>query len=792
MLKSYWKAALRNLTKNKAHSFINIAGLSAGIAVALLIGLWIWDEWSFDRYNPNYDRVAQVMLNHSRDGKINTSLAGPVPMGPELRKNYGNDFRHVVMSSWIGNHILAAGDKKITGSGSYMDAGAPDMLSLKILEGSGAGLEDPHSVLLSRSIAKALFGEGDPIGQTVLMDNTAALKVIGLYEDLPHNTSFTHLSFIAPWNLYVTTVEPVKNFTARWDMNGVQTFVQLADNTNISRVSEKIGNTVYNKDKTSKVKTTVFLQPMSRWHLYSEFKNGVNTGGSIQYIRLFATIGIFVLLLACINFMNLSTARSEKRAKEVGIRKAIGSLRGQLISQFFTESILMALLAFVFALLLAQGGLSFFNQVAGKKMLIPWGQPLFWLLGLGFALLTGLIAGCYPALYLSSFQPVKVLKGTFKAGRFAAIPRKVLVVLQFTVSMSLIIGTIVVFRQIQFAKDRPIGYDRNGLLTIGMLTPDLHDHFDAMRNDLLQKGAIAEMAESTSPLTAVWNTFGNFKWKGKDPAMADEIATVGITTGYGKTVGWQFKEGRDFSAQFGTDSSRLILNEAAVRYMGLKDPVGETISWSRRDWKVIGVIPDMVMESPYEPVKQTVFYLNPAAGSFIDIRINPTISAREGISKIEKACKTYSPSIPFSYQFVDEAYAKKFSTEERISQLAAFFALLAILISSLGLFGMASFMAEQRIKEIGVRKVLGASVFNLWGLLSRDFVVLVVVAVLIAAPAAYAFMHGWLQNYQYRTEIPWWIFAVAGVGALIVTLATVSFQAIRAALMNPTRSLRTE
>ena len=792
MLKNYLIIAWRNLWNNKAHSFINIAGLSAGIAVALLIGLWIWDEGSFDKYNPNYDRIAQVMLNKAQDGKINTSMAGPLPLGPELRKDYGSNFRHVVMSSWIGDHILASGDKKISGSGSYMDAGAPDMLSLKISKGSGAGLEDPHSILLSRSVAKALFGETDPVGKTLLMDNTAGLKVIGLYEDLPQNSSFARLAFIAPWNLYISTVEPVKNFTARWDMNGVQTFVQLAGNADINWVSQKIGATISDKDKTSKVKTTLFLQPMDRWHLYSEFTNGVNTGGSIQYVRLFAIIGIFVLLLACINFMNLSTARSEKRAKEVGIRKAIGSLRRQLIGQFFSESILMALLAFVLSLLLLQGSLSFFNEVAGKKMLIPWSNLLFWLLGLGFTLLTGLIAGCYPALYLSSFQPVKVLKGTFKAGRLAAIPRKVLVVLQFTVSIVLIIGTIVVLRQIRFAKDRPIGYDRKGLLTIGTLTPDLHKHFDAIRNDLLQTGAIAEMAESTSPLTAVWNTFGNFAWKGKDPAMADQVATIGITTGYGKTVGWQFKEGRNFSAQFATDSSGMVLNEAAVRYMGLKDPVGETIGWSGRDWKVIGVIRDMVMESPYEPAKQTVFYLDANASSFIDIRINPMISAGEGIRKIAAECKRYSPSIPFSYKFADEEYAKKFSNEERISQLAAFFAILAVFISCMGLFGMASFMAEQRTKEIGVRKVLGASVFNLWRLLSRELVALVLLSCLIATPIAWYYLQQWLQKYEYRASITGWIFAVAGMGALIITLLTISFHTIKAALANPVKSLKTE
>jgi putative ABC transport system permease protein len=792
MLKNYLTIAWRNLRKNKAHSFINIAGLSAGIAVALLIGLWIWSEWSYDRYNPNYGRIAQVMLKKTFDGHTNTNLAGPVPLGPELRKSYGNDFRHVVMSSWIGDHIFAIGDKKITGSGSYMDAGAPDMLSLKILKGSGAGLEDPHSILLSRSVATALFGEADPVGKTLLMDNSFSLKVIALYEDIPRNSDFAYLSFIAPWNLFITSVEPVKNYTQRWDMNGVQTFVQLSENADMDRVSEKIRNTISDKDPTSRVKTAAFLHPMSRWHLYSEFKNGINTGGRIQYVWLFGIIGIFVLLLACINFMNLSTARSEKRAKEVGIRKAIGSLRGQLVGQFFSESVLVALLAFVLALFLVQAALPFFNAIADKNMSVPWSSPLFWLLGLGFAFLTGLIAGCYPALYLSSFRPVEVLKGSFKAGRLAAVPRRILVVVQFTVSVALIIGTIIVFRQIQFAKSRPVGYDRSGLVTINMITHDLHDHFTAMRNDLLQEGAITEMAESSSPPTAVWNDFGGFLWKGKDPNMADNIAVVFVSSEYGKTLGWQFQGGRDFLAQRKTDSSGMILNETAVKYMNLKNPVGETIHWSGRDFTVLGVIRDMVMESPYAPVKQTIFLLNPASASVLNIRINPAINTSEGIRKIGEAAKTYSPSIPFSYQFVDADYAKKFSDEERISQLAAFFAVLAIFISSLGLWGMASFMAEQRTKEIGVRKVLGASVFNLWGLLSRELVALVLLSCLIATPIAWYYLNHWLQHYEYRTPVSWWIFAAAGTGALLVTLLTISFQTIRAALANPIKSLRTE
>ena len=541
-----------------------------------------------------------------------------------------------------------------------------------------------------------------------------------------------------------------------------------------------------------KYKPVMFLQPMSKWHLYSEFKSGVNTGGAIQYVWLFGIIGVFVLLLACINFMNLSTARSEKRAKEVGIRKAIGSLRGQLVYQFYCESMLIAVLAFVLSLALMLLILPYFNSVADKQLSILWNKPVFWLAGIGFTLFTGIVAGSYPALYLSSFRPDKVLKGTFKTGRFAAMPRKVLVVLQFTVSVVLIIGTIVVFKQIQFAKNRPIGYNRNGLVDIEVTNEDLHKNFTAVNADLLKSGAVSQTAESSSSTTGVNNDRGDIIWKGKDPSLSDYFGQINVSFNYGKTVGWQFVQGRDFNTAFVSDSSAVVLNEAAVRYMGLKSPVGETLKVGKKYLTVIGVIKNMVMESPYDPVKQTIFRIGYGAFDHVIFRLNPNRSAHEGLAAIAAVCKTYSPSVPFSYKFVDDEYAAKFATEQRVGSLATGFAILAIFISCLGLFGMAQFMAEQRTKEIGVRKVLGATVLGLWSMLSKDFVRLVVISLLIAIPTAYYLMNNWLQHYTYRSELSWWIFAATAAGAIMITLATVSYQSIKAAMMNPVKSLKTE
>jgi len=612
---------------------------------------------------------------------------------------------------------------------------------------------------------------------------------------LPQNTTFhlRDIAFIAPWAYYTANNLP-KGTLTNWGDNSFQLFVQIADNASIAAVSAKIKYAKLNKvsKDEAKYKHLLFLHPMSKWHLYSNFKNGVIAGGKIQYVWLFGIIGVFVLLLACINFMNLSTARSEKRAREVGIRKAVGSVRSQLIFQFLCESLLVVVFAFALSLILVGLTLPFFNSVADKNVSIPWGSSFFWLVGFGFCLFTGLIAGSYPALYLSSFEPVKVLKGAFRVGRFAAVPRKVLVVLQFTVSVVLIIGTIIVFKQIQFAKSRPVGYNRDGLVSIEMATEDLHKQFQALKEDLLKSGAITGIAESTSPSTQVDNNTSGLQWKGKDPGMTDDFAFIGITFDYGGTMGWKFTDGRDFSGRFISDSSGIVLNEAAVQYMGLKNPVGEIVRFSDKDHIVLGVIKNMVMESPYEPVKQTVFYVNKGMGGFLNMRINPKVSPHGAISKIESICKTYSPSVPFSYKFVDDEYARKFSDEERVGKLATSFAVLAIFISCLGLFGMASFMTEQRTKEIGVRKVLGASVFGLWRMMSKDFVVLVVISLFIAVPVAWYFMHGWLQHYDYHTELSWWIFAVTSAGAVVITLLTVSYQSIKAALMNPVKSLKTE
>ncbi|MFI5162189.1 MAG: ABC transporter permease [Sphingobacteriales bacterium] len=800
MIKNYLKIAWRNLLKNKAHTFINVSGLSVGMAVAMLIGLWIWDEVSYDKYFQNHDHLVQVMQHQTFNGERGTQSSIPLPLGPKLRADYTGptkEFKYVVNSTWTQGHILAYKDKKFNKDGNYMQAEAPDMLSLKMLKGTRGGLKDPSSILLSQTLAKVLFGDSDPMNQTVKLDNKDLVKVTGVFEDFPHNTSFNDMTFILPWDLYLKTNPWTKQNMAEWGNNSWQIFAQLNPNANIEQVSARIKDLKLNaltavNDKLSlSFKPALFLHPMNKWHLYSEFKNGVIVGGNIEFVWMFGIIGVFVLLLACINFMNLSTARSEKRAKEVGIRKTLGSLRQQLITQFFSESLLVSVFAFIFSIILVQLALPWFNQVADKQMAILWASPAFWIIGVVFTVLTGIIAGSYPAFYLSSFQPVKVLKGTFKAGRLASLPRKILVVLQFTVSATLIIGTVVVFIQVQHTKDRAVGYDRAGMIQVYHQTPDIHNHFEAVKYDLIKSGAVISFAESGSPITEIWSDQSGFSWKGMPPGLQPDMGVVRVSTDFGKTIGWQIKEGRDFSKDFVSDSLALIVNESAVKFMGLKNPIGTEVKWGQ-NYRIIGVVKDMVMTSPYEPVMPTTFSELRGSGGITNIRLNPHMSTSEALSKIEPIYRRYDPGSPFNFEFTDVSYAKKFADEERTGKLAGFFTFLAIFISCMGLFGMASFMAEQRIKEIGVRKVLGASVANLWSLMSREFIILVLISLVIATPIAHHFMSGWLLRYKYHADLSWWIFGLTALGAMVITLLTVSYQSIKAATANPVKSLRSE
>jgi len=799
MFKNYFKIAWRNLIKNKVYSFINIFGLALGMAVTIMITLWVIDELSYNKYFKNYDKIAQVYQSQTFNGNIGTGQALPRPLEFLLRDEYGDNFKHISMSSWNNSRYLKKGEVSISRSGNFMQEPALDMLALKIIDGEENGLKEQNSIMLAESVAETLFGNTDPIGQIIKLNNEYDVMVTSVYEDIPVNTNFSDIEFIMPWQHYVSSQGWVERAIDNWGNNSFQMFVQIADNTTMEEVTSKILDSKKNANEdTAEFNPQIFLLPMKDWHLRSNFENGVQAGGRIENVWLFGIIGTFVLFLACINFMNLSTARSEKRAMEVGIRKAIGSNRKQLINQFLSESLLVVLFAYIVALILVLLSLKGFNHLASKEITFPWGNLQFWSYSLVFILFTAIVSGSYPALYLSSFNPIKALKGTFKAGKMAALPRKILVVTQFTVSVALIIGTMVVMSQIEYSKDRPIGYNKSGLIQIPVMSQDFNGKQDFMRQQFLASGGAIAMSTSSSPATSIWSNRSGYTWEGKPEGFQESFTWTEVSPEHVKTLGMNVIAGRDFSREFATDSNAILINKTAVEYMGLTDPIGKYVRDDDEEnpdppMQIIGVVEDVIAQSPYSPVGAG-FYVFDRFGniSYYNLRLNPNRSVSQNLEVIEATFKKHFPNLPFRYDFVDEQFAEKFEAEERVASLAKVFTILAILISCLGLFGLASFVAEQRTKEIGVRKVLGATVTNLWVLLSKDFVQLVIISLLIATPIAFYFMNQWIQKFNYRTDISLWIFIAAGLGALTITLLTVSFQSIKAAMANPTKSLRTE
>lgn len=797
MFKNYMKIAWRNLKRDKSNSFINIGGLCLGITATLLIGMWVYNELAYNREFENYESIVQVMQNQTFAGEINTGTNQPMQLAAILKDKYGGHFKHVVTSSFTNNSLLSYNDKKISRTGNFMEPGITDMLSLNMLEGSRTALEDPSSIILSKSTSEALFGDENPIGKSIDIGTTMQATVAGIYDDLPISSDFKDLTFIAPWQLLKVT----RNFEERlgWGNNWFQIFAQTQNENSMEKVSSIIKNAKYDNigEGYRRTKPEIFLHPMSQWHLHSEFENGVVIGGRIELVWLFGIIGIFILLLACINFMNLATARSVKRSKEVGIRKTIGSQRKQLVFQFFGESLMIVVLAFILSIVLTITILPFFNALIKKSLMFPWTNPNFWLLSIVFIIFTAIISGSYPAFYLSSFKPAKVLKGEVTRSTNAIVLRKSLVVFQFAISISLIVATITVYQQIQHAKERPVGYTAERMLYVPINTDEIISRFSSLREELVGLNSVEEVAASDVKITGTFTTNGGFDWKGKNPDMSEEFRTLRATYGFGEMVDWQILEGRNFSPEFKSDSLAMILNETAVAYMGLENPIGEIVKWGDEEdhglFKVIGVVKDMVTISPYEQVKPSIMILHYGRFlNFVNIKIRDGNDINAALTQIEKVFGKYDPKSNFNYRFLEDDYARNFVEEEKVGTLAIIFSGMAILISCLGIFGLAAFMAEQRTKEIGIRKVLGASYAHLLGLLSKDFFLLVCISACIAVPLGMFFMGDWLEKYEYRTTIKWWVPVLSVLLTIIITLFTISFQTIKVLLKNPVRSLRTE
>jgi ABC-type antimicrobial peptide transport system permease subunit len=791
MIKNFLKVAYRNLVRNKGFSAINIIGLAVGMASAILIFLWIQNEVSYDQFHEKKDRIYEAWNN----AKISNELWSWNNTPKILARTTEHDLPEVERAVRVNhgnNFLFTVGDKRMTKEGNIVDTGFFQMFSFPLLKGNPAtALNDMHSIVVTETLAKSLFGNEDGMGKVVKIDNKDNFTVTGIMKDLPHNTRFT-FQYLLPWSYlnYRGWGDSV------WYNNSTSTYVLLKPNASLASVAPKIKVLKQKYDEEAKKDNwQMFFYPLDRWRLYSSFTNGIeDNGGRITFIKLFGTIAAFILLIACINFMNLSTARSEKRAKEVGIRKVVGAQRSSLISQFIGESILIAFLASILAVEIVELSLPAYNQLTGKKLFIDFSNGYTWLAGIGFVIFTGVLAGSYPAFFLSSFQPVKVLKGTFKKANALVTPRKVLVVLQFTFAIMLIICTIIVKQQIDYAQNRQAGYNRDNLV-YHFMTGDITKNYSLIKNELIAKGIALSIVKTSQPLTQSWSDGWGQEWEGKDPNDKTDFNRFWEDEGLGVTAGLQFVQGRDFNLkQYPTDSTGMIINESSLKVMKFKDPIGKIVKDMGVEWHIVGVIKDFILTSPYEPTGPMLICgaKNPDSFQAMLIKLNGKNSTAQNLQKAEVIFKKYNHEYPFEYKFIDQEYARKFVNEQLQGTLAALFAGLTIFISCLGLFGLATYMAENRIKEIGVRKVLGASVTGIAALLSKDFVKLVIISFVIAAPLSYWGMNKWLEDYQYRVSIQWWVFGAACFLSVAIAILTVSYQAIKAALANPVESLRSE
>jgi putative ABC transport system permease protein len=789
MINNYFKIATRQLLRYKTLSFINILGLSLGMTFALLIGMWVHFETSFDTFNKNSDRVALVMKHMLMNNQKNTSSSLMMPVYEELKNNFP-EIKRASRLDWGSVHSLVTENRKFKKQGYYVDPDFLKIFTYPIIRGNvETALREPNSIVLTESLAKAMFGQTNPVGKIMRIDNRHNVQVTAVMQDIPRNSSL-EFEYLAPFEFKIQSDPDVRESKTRWNNSFIGTVVEVEEGVSIDALSKKIAPMIANKDPFIKVQT-LSLYPMARWHLYDDFKDWVNTGGQILFVRLFGIIGAFVLLIACINFMNLSTARFEKRAKEVGIRKALGSQRLQLVIQFLTESLLTAFLAFFLSIVLIWLLLPFLKDLGFENLQFDFTNVSLWAAVLGICLLTGLLAGSYPAIYLSSFLPVKVLKGMLRQRSGTVTFRKTLVVLQFFISIMLIIGTIVIFQQINHVKSRSIGYRPDNLITLDA-SGDLVRNYDALKYDLLNTGYIASVAKASSAMTWINNDFTHFSWEGKDPASAVTINVVMTDWDYEKAAGLQFIAGRPFDKRYATDSTAVILNESALKLIGYNDPIGKTMKLGDQVLTIVGVTRNVLMQNPFSHVKPGVILFNGRNVNAILIRLKDQVDLPKAIASMQPIVDKYNPSLPFEYRFADEEFGKKYRIANQVAKLAGIFACLAIFISCLGLFGLAIFMAERRAKEVTIRKVLGATVPILWLLLSREFILLVGIACVLAAPLTIWLMKKWLQTYEYRIEIHWWIVPAAALMAIVIALVTVSFQAVKAARLNPAKTLRSE
>jgi putative ABC transport system permease protein len=784
MLTNFFKTTIRTLWKNKTYSFLNIFGLAIGIACAGLIFLWVEDEMNYDSSYAKKDLLYNIRENQTYDGSVRTFNSTPGPMAAAIKVEVPG----IVNAGRLNRTqiLFSVGEKSIYERGCYADSALFSIFSMEFVQGSiKNAFKDLNSIVISEKMAGHLFGnEKQVIGKTVKFDNKENYLITGVVKDVPANSTLQN-DWYVPFEIYLKQ----RPNLLRWGNNSTNTYVEVVPGANIAAINKQLDDFLIKKDQ--KASARPFLFAMNDWRLRDRFESGKQVGGRIEYVRMFTIIAWIILLIACINFMNLSTARSEKRAKEVGVRKVMGAGKKILIFQFIGEALCMATLAVIAGLAIIAFSLPFFNTLVEKQLTIGLGNPLHLASLVALALLCGLVAGSYPALYLSSFNPAQVLKSLKQKAGSAALIRKGLVVTQFTVSIVMIISTVIIFQQIKHVKNRQLGYNKDNLISVDA-RGDIINKFPVIRQDLLRTGVIEETGLNSFNTMFIGNNSSGYDWQGKDKSKDILVSNRNITPGLIETLGLRFKEGKNFDGNQLIDTTHIVITEALAKMMGTGSAIGKKIYDGTHYFDVIGVVNDFVYGDMYGQSDPVIFFHYPQSAKYIYVRMKPNADPKQVLAKLEGVLKNHNPAYPFEYTFVDDQFNQQFKSEMLVSTLSRVFAILTIIISCLGLFGLAAYTAERRTKEIGIRKVLGASVSGITRLLSKDFLQLVFISTLIAYPLAWWAMNKWLQGYAYRINISWWVFIVAGIGAMVIALITISFQSVKAALMNPVKSLRTE
>ncbi|WP_291041559.1 ABC transporter permease [Dyadobacter sp. 50-39] len=789
MIQNYFKIAFRNLLKSKTFSAINVLGLALGMACSLMIMLWIRDELAVDAFHAHKDQLYRIYMREHFSGKVQGVIWTPGPLAEELKKSVP-EIDMTTPFSWTIPQTFSVGSKIHKQATNWASGDFFKMFSYKLLQGTPAGaLHDRGSIAISRNMAEAFFGSPEKaMGKAIRYDNRKEMTVSAVFENIGANSSL-QFDCLMTWDAYVDD----NSWATHWGNTDPLTFFKLRTDADPGKVEAKILHLLdkTNRDGDKPYKTQLAMQPFHEYYLNSNIKDAKMDGGRIEYVKLFSFVAVFILLIACINFMNLATARSARRAKEVGVRKVVGAMRSMLAGQFMGEALLVAVLSALLAVLLVALLLPAFNNLTSKQMALPLSEPVFWGVMAGLLVVTGLMAGSYPALFLSSLNPVRILKGALKFDSSSVWVRQGLVVFQFGLSLILIVGMIIIYRQVGFVQNKNLGFDRENLVYFP-IEGELFNKFDLLKEQLNEVAGVKQVSHMTANPASNGNGTDGITWPGSDPSDQVRFTPFGVGYDFTKTMNLQMADGRDFSRDFPTDSSGVLVNETAVKVMRLKEPVGKEINWGKSKIRIVGVVKDFHFQSLHTAIRPMIAYLGarePQGSVVVRIQAGKT---PETLAAMERICRKLNPSVPFTYAFTDQEYARQYHAEQVVGKLAGYFAFLAIFISCLGLFGLATFTAEQRTKEIGVRKVLGASVAGIVGLLSKDFLKLVVMAIVLASPVAWYVMKKWLEGFAYQIDIEWWMFALAGIISVLIAVFTISFQSVKAAMMNPVRSLRSE